>query len=840
MAITRINNNLSAYTVHNNIDKTSKNLSKSIERLSSGLRINRSADDAAGMNMANRLKAQSQGLGAAIANAQDGMNLINMAEGALDETTNRLNRIRLLSLQASNSSTNDYKARSAIQDEIYQNIDEITRIANTTQFGSNYLLNGNVSIKTGLKAGQKEYGVQIDPSPVASTLNTGTSFLHLQQIEKGYVQINSGENTGLPQILNTGIRNQSDIAVSLAFFGTATGIDKPALAGGTALSTNFFNGVSIQGASGNTFIFEGILADGVTKFTGSFSLSGSNTFSSLVSQINVSIDNAEKALFGKNNVNSVPSAYRTTAIIGTGSNAGRIVLGSSGDFINQASIDFTMVRGGITVTRSTGVVRSNALGINSAITGVGQVGNSVTAITGSTFNDGQFTITVTDIQQSQQRTVENTIVFRNGNGSVISRTASLLASSMSNSIVLNGTFVSGNYTGGISLFTGDTITLKGITADGTTFQSTYTYEASDKTVDTALNDFKFQSISGLIREMNYRTRDYSPGVSIKDGIQTRFEDALFTFTSGGNIQLIDDYGRSNSQTGFTLTFQNRAANPKINFTLQDAAELRKEGYAEQATLQIGGGKAVRAEAGQVVTLKGPDSTLEGVPSPQVTFRLGNGLTAGKDNLQNKASIYAGNLNGGQTVTFSAGDQQVVFNSPGLVSEPSKFVTVNFDSIINVTSSGNITDTGAAVLLSTMNSSLNFQIGAYTGQSIKFSIGDLKSDNLGFGRGSKRTMMDINVTTLTGAQEALRITDAALDQINRTRSILGAATNRLESTIANLSVASQNITASESHIRDADIAVESTKYTQNQVLLQAGVSVLAQANFQSKGFLTLFE
>ncbi|MBI1388537.1 MAG: flagellin FliC, partial [bacterium] len=76
------------------------------------------------------------------------------------------------------------------------------------------------------------------------------------------------------------------------------------------------------------------------------------------------------------------------------------------------------------------------------------------------------------------------------------------------------------------------------------------------------------------------------------------------------------------------------------------------------------------------------------------------------------------------------------------------------------------------------------------------------------------------------------------QVDKTRSILGASTNRLEATISNLSVGAENLTASESRIRDADIARESSDFTKNQVLLQAGVSVLAQANFQSQSFLGL--
>jgi flagellin-like hook-associated protein FlgL len=497
------------------------------------------------------------------------------------------------------------------------------------------------------------------------------------------------------------------------------------------------------------------------------------------------------------------------------------------------------MRGGKMVTRSEGVTRSGAIGLESGVSGVGSVGNSITAITGSTFGVGQFDIEVYDVQSAQQRKVESTISFRDGNGAVIDRTLSMAGTSAADSIVLNGTFVEGNYTGGVSLDSGDTITLTGTNADGTTFQGSYTFTLGDDSVNSTYNDFKFASISGLVEEMNYRTRDYS-GTDL-DGTQTRFEDAIFTFTSNGTLMLFDDMARSNSQTNFTLTIENRTTNPVHNFTFQDDAALVQEGFAEQATFRIQGGTELRAEAGDVITLHGEQSTMEGVPQPQVTFRVGSDLTAGIDKLETTPDKFTGALNGGAQVTFSAGDQDVVFidGNSGGNKGVSRFMTVDFDSTIDVTArTDGLPDTGRTLVLSTNNSSLNFHIGAYADQDFRAAIGDLTAENLGFGRGSGRVVADIDVTTIEGANEAMRIIDEALDQVNKTRSILGAATNRLESTINNLSVSSENLSASESRIRDADIAKETTQYTKNQVLLQAGVSVLAQANFQSQNFLSL--
>ena len=202
--------------------------------------------------------------------------------------------------------------------------------------------------------------------------------------------------------------------------------------------------------------------------------------------------------------------------------------------------------------------------------------------------------------------------------------------------------------------------------------------------------------------------------------------------------------------------------------------------------------------------------------------------------------FVGSLNGGPAVTFRNGDQDVVFVDNGSqISGVARYMTVDFDSVLDITKATNgEPDAGTTLIISTVNKSMNFHVGAFSDQNFRVSMGDLRATNLGFGAGSGRTVSDIDITTVTGVNEGLKIIDEALDQVNRTRSLLGAATNRLESTVANLSVSVENLSASESRLRDADIARESSEFTRNQVMLQAGTSVLAQANFIAQGFLSL--
>ncbi|MGE5553712.1 MAG: flagellin [Betaproteobacteria bacterium] len=137
----RINTNVEAVNAHRNLAVTALAMSKSMEKLSSGLRINRAADDAAGLAISEKLRGQVRGLNQAIRNSQDGISLIQTAEGALNETHSLLQRMRELAVQAANDTLTP-SDRAAIASEITQLEAEITRISDTTQFNTMKLLDG--------------------------------------------------------------------------------------------------------------------------------------------------------------------------------------------------------------------------------------------------------------------------------------------------------------------------------------------------------------------------------------------------------------------------------------------------------------------------------------------------------------------------------------------------------------------------------------------------------------------------------------------------------------------------------------------------------------------------
>jgi flagellin len=139
----RINQNIAAQNAYRNLSITDGQMSKSLEKLSSGFRINRAADDAAGLSISEGLRSQIGGLKVAVRNSQDGISVAQTAEGALNETTSILQRMRDLAVQASNAGSNDTEAKAAAQKEFGQLNSELDRIGSNTSFGKSKLLDGS-------------------------------------------------------------------------------------------------------------------------------------------------------------------------------------------------------------------------------------------------------------------------------------------------------------------------------------------------------------------------------------------------------------------------------------------------------------------------------------------------------------------------------------------------------------------------------------------------------------------------------------------------------------------------------------------------------------------------
>jgi flagellin len=169
----RINTNVTAIGALRNLQQTSQAVSTSIERLSSGLRINRSADDPAGLIISEGLRAQIDGMNQAVSNAQDANNLIKTAEGSLAEINSLLRSVRTLAVSASNTGANDVNAVQANQTQIDSALASIQRIATQTQFGAKKLLDGTSGIAAALVDSTRLSGIYVSSTFAGASTSSG-------------------------------------------------------------------------------------------------------------------------------------------------------------------------------------------------------------------------------------------------------------------------------------------------------------------------------------------------------------------------------------------------------------------------------------------------------------------------------------------------------------------------------------------------------------------------------------------------------------------------------------------------------------------------------------------
>jgi flagellin len=239
-----INTNTSSINARRKLTSSSNALSRSFERLSSGLRINSARDDAAGLAISNRMTAQIRGLDQAVRNSNDGISLAQTAEGALNETTNLLQRVRELAVQAA-SDNNNPSDRASLNEEVTQLVDEINRIAQNTSFNGNKLLNGDI-INSVLQVGA----------------NVGETLA---------VRIDSAESTQLSRQMRRVSALGVDARVGLGSLSFGTQIDptttrltniRTAVADDDTLSTsnNAFSAVAKAAAVNDAYEFTGVRA----------------------------------------------------------------------------------------------------------------------------------------------------------------------------------------------------------------------------------------------------------------------------------------------------------------------------------------------------------------------------------------------------------------------------------------------------------------------------------------------------------------------------------------------------------------------------------------------------
>jgi flagellin len=322
-----------AMNAYRNLTTSEGQLSKSLERLSSGFRINRAADDAAGLVISEGLRSQVTGLKMATRNAQDGVSVVQTAEGALTETHSILQRIRELAVQAASTGSSDQPSRDAAQTEVTQLKAELDRIASTTKFGAQTLLNGS-------------YGVTNKSVGAANPATVDTTATNQFRIDVD----GSGSN------MTTGINVTIDPTGARTYDATVTGDDK-------ALETSINNALqtALKGVYGAGSVpFKAKVTSDGTQFT----VSVESTNPNQVFSITTGAAQDVAAGFGFTNVDSTITGTGGTFQVGSGTSASDQINISIGD-MGSAALGLTNVD-----VSNASLATSNITSIDAAITSV--------------------------------------------------------------------------------------------------------------------------------------------------------------------------------------------------------------------------------------------------------------------------------------------------------------------------------------------------------------------------------------------------------------------------------------------------------------------------------------
>ena len=795
----RINHNIQALNAYRNLAANQSNISKNLERLSSGLRINRAADDAAGLAISEKMRSQIRGLQMAERNALDAISLIQTAEGALNEVHSILQRMRELAVQAAND-TNTSEDREAIQKEINQLTSEINRIANSTEYNTKKLLNESVSSQArSVQIAQGSFsagGTTIDGASLKldpeSTMVAGNYKVKIEDVATKSIQSTGPAAGGVQQITLDATSNltvgntygvkieQQDVKVITNNPGSSPAIDTVSIAPNSPLSDGTVNLVIRRTNAVNNF------QSGDTGLTGvqvsaSADLDPNDTFvietKSQASGVqngtanglyitNVNIDSSKFSLKGEDfrlvyTETSPGSGQFTVTLQGKNGNdlSQAVILDN-----NQQNYEFYDLSG-----NKLGVSFTTISGINGTLAAASENGK---------YNE--FDI---DIALSLKK-----------NGTQIGTAVITPTDGTADNVTINGSdriSYTINHNGYASTNINRTATfgiqsMLSYSTDGATFT---TFNAGD---NLTLNGGIFVDTADNITD--YTTGDTTVQIDVgtTSSYTATLVDDVGNALSGVPMLVVDNNGvySFGSGTGVSFTTDTLSAGTRT-FTVGAT-------IATKATLSTNG---VEVE------------TLNNI-APNTTLRFQNGdLTMNIGALTNGEASF--------TITGGTNDQSLKIQ---IGANEGQMLSVGIDDMraLALKLSGN----SAGGTVSFTNHLGETVTAYYTNTS------GVNNDGV--------TEYALDVTTHEKATSAVKVYDYAISRVSEQRSSLGAVQNRLEHTINNLKTAEENLTSSESRIRDTDMAMEMAEFTKNNILTQAAQAMLAQSNQLPQGILQLLK
>jgi len=869
-------------------------ISKSLERLSSGLRINRAADDAAGLAISEKLRAQIRGLNRASSNALDGISLIQTAEGALNETHSILQRMRELAVQAANGV---YTAgdRQAIQLEVSQLVDEINRISKTTEFNSKTLLDGTMGAlistddyskiraavvgnvgKGGnfvLKAVAKTTGaLQVQKTDVFTTTQNTDAVGKINYLNTWRADATI-DTAGVDGVGNTGVY-QIEVPVttngSLAVNSTVDGriqVISAGVATGAETLLSLFQAEEISKNSVDKLLWTVNTATGAKTF--SVVVSSALTVNSLIGKMSVAMGTLAAGAGGVNATGHISltltagSSIVNTQFVdvdGNGSNLylsfGSGAVARSNAFYISATARFfnngAVYSAGLATLRVGGATGGSTFSIGNATTGAIQVRFD------ARYNWASVTATTTNFVDTVKWNRYSGTSGLQDYGKVwqvggASSNGTYLVSAVTSRTYAIYELDNAKYTSLVAGGTDQTIALAAArgtrmsnVAGGTTFSMGRVFAGA---AGKALENVRF-TVDGILQTGETATFNLSTN-TVLTGDQQNTLASLNRFTQ---------FGVFNGRNNVELTIYQRGTDRSVtinlskNDTFEDMANKISLALWNTAGSGIINSGILNPQqmpdlvhVNTIGNAKGTMSITTPVPGAEIVFAGDESLLKALSLVEvRKAqapiySVSAFNIERNQEVgTVIVDSSEINGLLPGLKIFFDNTLGLRLDAQPPVSVSGGkntlnsfayrmpierpvISMSGIVetMFIHVAPRDFTLQIGANQGQVITNYLSDMSAEALG--------VSGLLVVDSTLAQQAISTIDGAINRVSTERARLGAIQNRLESTIRNLDVAAENLTASESRVRDVDVALETVTSTRNQILLQAGVAALAQAN-----------
>jgi len=771
--------------------------------LSSGKRITSAADDAAGLSIVTRMESQVRGLNQAMRNAADGQSMVDTAEGAMDEISNMLQRMRELALQAANGS-NNLEDRNNLNAEVSQLKAEIDRVVDTTSFNNQTMLDGSYekALQVGTNAGET---IEVNIS------NLGTAALGSVSGSAAIGSVRSAEFTSVSE--------HKDTVAQLTFNGNDT-YDFELYFGDTKVTVKDANVVD---GSAEEVVDQINKQLTTAKLNDVAEATYAGNVVTITNDLGTDVKVAAFAADANSTASYVSLSGKASGSLETGEKLDNVTLGGANSHIGDS---FQVAKG---EAYSTGEAVDAVAEVQTLA--VKDVTFTVDKTVKVTLGDGDAAVTLEHKVVTDKTSVDDVLEGLQAHGSY-DDTKFVLAKNDDGNITVTFAEATGAVTA-LSKLVDDADTPLNVEATETT-EGVTAVDATDPSGGAVLNldfvgadTYEFELV-----EADKEAKSIESFKVVYDGsdngleavatvIGTKLGDGWTVAAKNGQVEVIREAGTAYTLTGFKSEGGGRIMASTENPSETDgAAKLLEENNNVQTALTTGVGDATDT----VVKL-----TVSSAKD-NYSFTLSNGeatahVSAALDNSEDLASAinYAlarAGMGGADTTTgikaVATEGKATEVTLTNLAGKP-----INIDDFMS---------DGAGTMKAEKGLDKDSK-----------AVADGYDRILDDGDGSNAdAVSSIDLSSVSGASAALAVIDAALEDISAQRADLGAISNRLDHTISNLGNIVVNTEAAQSRIEDADFAAETGNLTKAQILSQAATAMLAQANASKQSVLSLLQ